>query len=94
MPSAAWRPNDWRRRWRLKEQYSLLWLVLGFIAYTVYRRYLVPFLVELIPTLERHGHLRLTDDRLFDYPWIYLIEPGNMYLEDAEVAADGDEGRA
>jgi hypothetical protein len=31
--------------------------------------------------------LELTDPRLFDYPWIYLIEPGNMYLEDEEVAA-------
>src|SRR5437773_2366347 len=31
--------------------------------------------------------LDLTDPALFDYPWIYLIEPGNMYLEDAEVAA-------
>ena len=31
--------------------------------------------------------LELTDDALFDYPFIYLIEPGRMYLEDAEVAA-------
>src|SRR5262245_55820055 len=31
--------------------------------------------------------LELTDEALFDYPWIYLIEPGNMYLEDNEVAA-------
>lgn len=31
--------------------------------------------------------LELTDPALFDYPWLYLIEPGNMYLEDAEVLA-------
>ena len=31
--------------------------------------------------------LELTDPALFDYPWVYMIEPGNMYLEDAEVAA-------
>jgi uncharacterized protein DUF4159 len=30
--------------------------------------------------------LELTDDALFDYPFIYMIEPGRMYLEDAEVA--------
>lgn len=31
--------------------------------------------------------LELTDDRLFDYPFLYLIEPGDMYLEDAEIVA-------
>jgi hypothetical protein len=31
--------------------------------------------------------LSLTDDELFDYPFLYLIEPGQMYLEDAEVKA-------
>jgi hypothetical protein len=31
--------------------------------------------------------LELTDPALFDYPWLYMIEPGNMYLEDNEVAA-------
>ncbi len=31
--------------------------------------------------------VELTDDALFDYPWLYLIEPGNMYLEEAEVLA-------
>lgn len=30
--------------------------------------------------------IELTDDALFDYPFIYMIEPGRMYLEDAEVA--------
>lgn len=29
--------------------------------------------------------LRLTDDELFDYPFLYLIEPGQMILSDAEV---------
>ena len=27
----------------------------------------------------------LTDPELFDYPWIYIVEPGLMVLEDAEV---------
>ena len=31
--------------------------------------------------------LELTDDALFDYPWLYMIEPGDMYLEEAEVLA-------
>lgn len=31
--------------------------------------------------------LRLTDDELFNYPWIYIIEPGYMYLDDREVVA-------
>ena len=31
--------------------------------------------------------LRLTDPELFDYPWIYMVEPGAMELEEAEVAA-------
>jgi len=30
--------------------------------------------------------LELTDEKLFDYPWIYLIEPGNMVLSDEEVS--------
>jgi hypothetical protein len=29
--------------------------------------------------------LRLTDDELFDYPFIYIIEPGRMELSDEEV---------
>lgn len=29
----------------------------------------------------------LTDDALFDYPFIYIIEPGRMDLDDAEVSA-------
>lgn len=31
--------------------------------------------------------LRFTDDELFDYPFIYLIEPGDIILSDAEVTA-------
>lgn len=31
--------------------------------------------------------VELTDDALFDYPFIYLIEPGRMTLSDQEVAA-------
>ncbi|MFM9961331.1 MAG: DUF4159 domain-containing protein [Planctomycetaceae bacterium] len=30
--------------------------------------------------------LELTDEALFDYPWIYIIEPGRMSLTEAEVA--------
>jgi hypothetical protein len=32
-------------------------------------------------------HFRLTDDRLFDYPFIYIIEPGALVFSDEEVAA-------
>src|SRR6266550_4027043 len=31
--------------------------------------------------------LELTDPALFDYPWIYVIEPGGMFLEEPEVLA-------
>jgi hypothetical protein len=31
-------------------------------------------------------HLRLTDDRLFDYPWIYATQTGWWGLSDAEIA--------
>jgi hypothetical protein len=35
-----------------------------------------------------HGKIvELTDPALFDYPLIYLIEPGDMYLEETEVLA-------
>jgi hypothetical protein len=30
--------------------------------------------------------VELTDDELFDYPFLYLIEPGRMGLDEAEVA--------
>jgi len=29
--------------------------------------------------------LNLTDKDLFDYPWIYMVEPGNLRLKDEEV---------
>ncbi len=29
--------------------------------------------------------LRLTDPALFDYPWIYMVEPGGLELKDEEV---------
>ena len=29
--------------------------------------------------------LRLTDPDLFDYPWIYMVEPGGLLLRDEEV---------
>lgn len=31
--------------------------------------------------------LRMTDPELFDYPFVYLIEPGDIVLSDEEVAA-------
>lgn len=31
--------------------------------------------------------LRLTDERLFDYPFLYMIEPGALYFSDDEVVA-------
>lgn len=31
--------------------------------------------------------LRLTDEALFEYPFLYMIEPGGLYFSDAEVAA-------
>jgi hypothetical protein len=38
--------------------------------------------------VDPHGKvLDLTDERLFDYPFIYMIEPGALSFEEAEVAA-------
>lgn len=31
--------------------------------------------------------LDLTDERLFEYPWIYMIEPGRLYFSEEEVLA-------
>ena len=42
----------------VQEALATAWLA----ANEICAKRLVPFLVELIPTLERHGHLRLTDD--------------------------------
>ncbi len=30
--------------------------------------------------------IRLTDDRVFDYPWLYAVEVGHWYLSDREAA--------
>src|SRR5687768_10857552 len=46
--------------------------------------------LQQLTSLEVHPNgrvLDLTDEALFDYPFVYLIEPGRMYLEEAEVAA-------
>jgi hypothetical protein len=32
-------------------------------------------------------HLRLSDDRLFDYPFLYMIEPGALEFQEDEVVA-------
>jgi hypothetical protein len=48
------------------------------------------FRLQQLTALETDPHgkiLELTDDAIFDHPWLYLIEPGDMYLEDAEVLA-------
>ena len=29
--------------------------------------------------------LELTDEKLFDYPFIYMIEPGDIYLSEPEI---------
>jgi hypothetical protein len=31
--------------------------------------------------------LRLTDEKLFDYPFLYMIEPGGLYFSEEEVVA-------
>jgi hypothetical protein len=46
--------------------------------------------LQELTSLETDPHgkiLELTDEKLFDYPFIYLIEPGRMYLEETEVLA-------
>jgi len=48
------------------------------------------FRLQQLTSLEVDPHgkiLELTDPAVFDYPWLYMIEPGNMYLEEAEVLA-------
>ena len=32
-------------------------------------------------------YLKLTDERLFDYPFIYMIEPGDLWFEEEEIVA-------
>lgn len=46
------------------------------------------FRLQQLTTLETDPYgkiLELTDEAIFDYPWLYLIEPGNMVLDEAEV---------
>ena len=31
-------------------------------------------------------HIRLTDENLFDYPWLFAQQVGHWYLDDAEIA--------
>jgi hypothetical protein len=48
------------------------------------------FRLQQLTTVESDPNgrvIELTDDELFDHPLIYLIEPGDMYLDDDEVAA-------
>jgi len=35
---------------------------------------------------ERGRILEVTDDAIFDYPWLYAVEVGRWYLDDAEAA--------
>jgi hypothetical protein len=35
---------------------------------------------------ERARILRVTDDPIFDYPWLYAVEVGRWYLDDVEAA--------
>ena len=38
--------------------------------------------------VDPHGKiLELTDDQLFNYPFLYLIEPGHLVFEEAEIVA-------
>lgn len=39
-----------------------------------------------IPVADRPVHVRLTDPRLFDYPYLYLTGHGNIRLSEEEVA--------
>lgn len=32
-------------------------------------------------------YVQITDERLFDYPFVYMIEPGTLYFDDLEIAA-------
>jgi hypothetical protein len=46
--------------------------------------------IQELTALQSHPEgiiLRLTDDELFNYPFIYVIEPGHMSLTDPEIEA-------
>jgi len=38
-----------------------------------------------VETAERSRILRLTDDAIFDHPWLYAVEVGDWYLSDEET---------
>lgn len=42
--------------------------------------------LTVVETGEQSRMLRLTDDNLFDYPWLYAVEVGRWYLDDVEAA--------
>ncbi|MBX3442003.1 MAG: DUF4159 domain-containing protein [Planctomyces sp.] len=49
-----------------------------------------PYRLHQLTSLETDPYgriLELTDDELFDYPFIYLIEPGDLIFNEAEVVA-------
>jgi hypothetical protein len=39
-----------------------------------------------VETSERSRMFRITDDAIFDYPWLYAVEVGYWYLNDLEAA--------
>jgi hypothetical protein len=48
------------------------------------------FRLQQLTTIESDPNgviLELTDDAIFDHPFLYIIEPGDMWLEESEVAA-------
>jgi hypothetical protein len=50
----------------------------------------LPFRLQELTSLKVHPNpktLRLTADELFDYPFLYLIEPGGLEFDDEEVTA-------
>jgi hypothetical protein len=57
-PAPIRRPRAARYGREVQEALATAWSAANGIC----AKRLVPFLVELIPTLEQHGHLRLTDE--------------------------------
>ena len=71
------RYSSWGRRWGWATDYPDSDLNFPFRL-----QQLTSMKVDPVPKV-----LELTDDELFDYPFIYLIEPGGLEFTDAEVAA-------
>ena len=42
--------------------------------------------LTIVDTGEQSRMLRLTDDNIFDYPWLYAVEVGRWHLDDHEAA--------